>query len=400
MPDSLRPINLPEIIVVTLLRRQGETGVQTHFNEFGRLVAEKGGRYQVVTPFSYYKLLVYPVFAVRKIIQLFNGQINVWWYRTFHYIFLRLILSSKLTTEDCPIIYACCPLSAKAALLSRRDANQKVVLTIHFNKSQAYEWALSGQIKPGDWVYRGIEKLEEEVLPSVDALVFTTDFMQKYLEQRIPAIKNVKSSVIPPFASTSENLGSPGVTGDIISIGVLEPRKNQAYLLNVLSQAKKMGFRYSLTLVGDGPDRSRLLDLTDELNLQDQVHFLGFRPKAARYISGHRTYAHSSVMESFGLVLIEAMAHGIPVLAAPVGGIPEVFSNGVVGIYWPLNDPEDGARKLIDLLEDAETYRRAARAAKQRFEQQFTANAVADRLVRFLSDVCASGSPGQPVERL
>ena len=97
------------------------------------------------------------------------------------------------------IIYACCPLSAKAAILSRRNTNQKVVLTVHFNKSQAYEWALSGQIKPGDWVYRGIEKLEEEVLPSVDALVFTSDFMQKYLEQRIPAIKNVKSIVIPPF---------------------------------------------------------------------------------------------------------------------------------------------------------------------------------------------------------
>lgn len=400
MPVSPLTINLPDIIVATILRRHGETGIQTHFNDLGAFVEEKGGRYQVVTPFSYYKLLVYPVFAVRKIIQIFSGQINVWWYRTFHYIFLKLSLSSKLKTEDCPIIYACCPLSAKAAILSRRNTNQKVVLTVQFNKSQAYEWALSGQIKPGDWVYRGIEKLEEEVLPSVDALVFLTDFMQKHLEERIPAIKNVKSIVIPLFASTSENLGSPGVTGDIISIGTLEPRKNQAYLLKVLSQAKKMGFRYSLTLVGDGPDRSRLLDLTDELNLQDQVHFLGFRPKAARYISGHRVYAHSSVMESFGLVLIEAMAHGIPVLAAPVGGVPKVFSNGVEGIYWPLDDPEDGARKLIDLLEDAETYQRAARAAKQRFEQQFAANVVADRLVRFLSDVCASGSPSQPVERL
>ncbi len=159
-----------------------------------------------------------------------------------------------------------------------------------------------------------------------------------------------------------------------------------------------MGFRYSLTLVGDGPDRSSLLDLTNELNLQDQVQFLGFRPEAARYISGHRAYVHSSVMESFGLVLVEAMARGIPVLAAPVGGIPEVFSNGVEGIYWPLDDPEDGARKLIDLLEDAETYQRAARAAKQRFEQQFATNAVADRLLRFLSDVCDLESPDQQIE--
>ena len=233
-------------------------------------------------------------------------------------------------------------------------------------------------------------------MPSVDALVFTTDFMKNYLEQRIPAIKNVKSTIIPPIASTSEILESPDVTGDIISIGKLEPRKNQAYLLHVLSHAKKMGHRYSLTLVGDGPDRSRLLDLANELNLQDQVDFLGFRPKAAQYISGHRVIAHSSVMESFGLVLIEAMARQIPVLAAPVGGIPAVFSNGVEGIYWSLDDPEDGAKKLIYLLEDADVYQRAAKAAKQRFEQQFTADAIAERLGKFLSDVCDLESPDQP----
>jgi len=140
MPDSPSTIKIPDIIVVTLLRRHGETGVQTHFNEFGRIVAQKGGRYLVITSFSYYKLLVYPVFAVRKILQYFRGPLNVWWHRTFHYLFLRLALSRKLKTEDRPIIYACCPLSTKAAILSRPNANQKVVLTVHFNQSQASEY--------------------------------------------------------------------------------------------------------------------------------------------------------------------------------------------------------------------------------------------------------------------
>jgi len=392
MPDSAAPAELPDIIVATLLRPQGDTGIQTHFNEFGRSVKAQGGKYQVVTPFSFHKLVVYPVFAVRKLIKPLSSPASVWWYRTFHYVFLKLALTKKLKTEDCSIIYACCPLSAKAALLSRRDKRQKVVLTVQFNRSQAYEWAMSGQIKTGDRTYRAIERLEEEVLPALDGMVFISDFMLKDLEQRIPAIKGVKSRVVPLFSSTPDGRPPPGNTGDIISIGTLEPRKNQAYLLSVLSEAKKMGFTYSLTLVGDGPDRARLSAMAKDLGLEDQVRFLGFQPNGARYIAGHRTYAHSSLMESFGLVLVEAMAHGIPVVAAPMGGIGEVFSDGVEGIYWSLEDPEDGAKKLVELLEDDEAYRRAATAAKQRFEGHFATNAVVEQLTGFLSDVRASGS--------
>ena len=114
------------------------------------------------------------------------------------------------------------------------------------------------------------------------------------------------------------------------------------------------------------------------------MQFLGFQGNAARLLSGHRAYVHSAVIENLPIVLIEALATGIPVLAAPVGGIPEVFTDGGEGFYWPLDDPAEGASRLIALLEDPARYAALADAAVQRFEQHFETSVVASRLLDFL----------------
>ena len=120
----------------------------------------------------------------------------------------------------------------------------------------------------------------------------------------------------------------------------------------------------------------------------DQVAFLGTRADAVRHLPGHRLYVHAALMESFGMVLVEAMGCGVPVAAGAVGGIPEVFSDGVEGVYWPLDDPTEGARRLIELLEDGAAYRGAALAARERFVRCFETDVVAGRLASFLAGVC------------
>jgi glycosyltransferase involved in cell wall biosynthesis len=114
------------------------------------------------------------------------------------------------------------------------------------------------------------------------------------------------------------------------------------------------------------------------------VQFLGFQGNAARLLSGHRAYVHSALIENLPIVLIEALASGMPVLAAPVGGIPEVFDDGREGCYWPLDDPAEGASRLIALLEDTARYSAMSVAAVHRFEQHFETSVVASRLLDFL----------------
>jgi glycosyltransferase involved in cell wall biosynthesis len=92
------------------------------------------------------------------------------------------------------------------------------------------------------------------------------------------------------------------------------------------------------------------------------------------------------LMESFGITLIEAMACGIPVLAPPVGGIPEIFDDGVQGYYWPLGHIAVVADKLIFLMENQAEYDRMSGADRKRFCKVFQTDAVVARLFKFLME--------------
>ncbi len=374
------------VIVATIMRPEGETGVQTHFNAFAAYLAARGDHCRVVTPFDLPRALVVPTFGVRRVLDRLSGPASVWWYRFWHALLLWAALRLRLRGDE--VIYAQCPLSAAAALRARRSAQQRVCMVVHFNVSQADEWAEKGKIAPGGTLYRGIQALEAQVLPRLDALVYVSAFMRERLQERIPALAQVPSAVIPNFVRAPQAESQPmdaRQAADLISIGTLEPRKNQAYLLRVLAAAKASGRQYSLTLVGDGPDRATLEGLCARLGLAGQVRFLGRVLHAASLLETHRVYAHAARMESQGIVLLEALSYGLPLLAAPVGGIPEVFSDGVEGFFWPLDDAEAAARYLIELLEDDTLRARMSANARSRFREAFDEPKVAGRLAAFLT---------------
>ncbi len=145
-----------------------------------------------------------------------------------------------------------------------------------------------------------------------------------------------------------------------------------------------------MTFVGDGPDRRRLEALCKRLALDDQVVFKGRILNAANLMAQHRVLVHSAIMESFGIVLIEAMARGLPVVAAPVGGVSEVFRDGKEGLSWSLDDPAEGARKLTALLDNKRYYDIMSAAAITRFEKKFCSGKLARQLYDFLTKSNAS----------
>jgi glycosyltransferase involved in cell wall biosynthesis len=124
------------------------------------------------------------------------------------------------------------------------------------------------------------------------------------------------------------------------------------------------------------------------------VRFLGYRPDARSILPGHRIYVHGAAIENHPVALIEALAASLPVAAAPVGGIGEIFSDGVEGIHWRLNDPESSAEALIGLLEDDNRYRAARMASGKTFLERFSVVRTAPVLEEFLRTVSAA-SPGR-----
>ncbi len=392
---SQHPPSSPQILIATLMRSQGDTGVQTHFNAFCHFLQDQGVAFSLVTPFDWVKWIVLPVFALRRVIDPFNSELSVAWYRYWHYRFLKAALHRRvraLVQSGVPVlIYAQDPLAAKAALEVRPSIAEKVVMTVHFNGSQADEWAGKGKIRKEGRVYRRIQQLEREVLPLVDGLTFTTQMMRQHVESAIPGVRSVPTQVIPcfivsPFQESAPS-PSPPVEGDLITIGTLEPRKNQRYLLQLLAAANQRGKRYSLTLVGNGPDLATLRSLTQELGLEAQVQFLGAQPRAAQWLPRHQLYVHSAVMEGFGIALLEAMACGLPVLAGAVGGIPEVFADGREGSYLDLDDVDRGATQLIQMMDDPQQRHQMGHVGQERFRNCYEVTVVGQRLLSFLQQI-------------
>jgi glycosyltransferase involved in cell wall biosynthesis len=260
-------------------------------------------------------------------------------------------------------------------------------MAVHFNVSQADEWVNKGKLRHGDRVYRQIQALEEQILPQLDGIVYVSEFMRSELEERLPQLRAIHSSVIPNFLTLPPAKGSASRTGDLVNVGTLEPRKNQAYLIEILSAAKRMGHRYSLTLIGDGPDREKLEHLATRAGLSGQLHFLGFRADAARIVGEHRLYCHAARMENFGLAILEAMAQAVPVIATPVGGTMEVFEDGVEGTFWPLDDAEEAARRLIELMGDPTKLLAMGAAGRRRVANRFTSDIVGRQLYEFCATV-------------
>ncbi len=366
------------------MRPEGDTGVQTHFRAFMAYLHEIRQQCDLITPYNAPLWQVYPAFALRKLVNLFSRELGVWWYRYWHAYFLKQVLKHRLQTGAACVVYAQCPLSAQAALRARVSINQRVVMVAHFNISQADEWAGKGLIPNGGRLYCAIQAFEAEVLPRLDGLVFVSDFMRRELVGRIPAITKVAAEVVPNF------LPDPGLpvdqtaVADLINIGTLEARKNQHYLLEIVAALHELGRPLTLTLVGDGPDRRALEDKVRDMKLSEQVHFAGYVSNAAEQIGLHRAYIHVSMLESFGITLIEAMARGRPVFAAPVGGIPEVLGDSAAGLALPLGDAQAAARIVADAMSNPDWMVAAGRAARERFLQEYASGVVARRLVPFL----------------
>lgn len=137
---SVRPSpdegSLP-LIVATILREEGITGVHTHIQQLRRYIEEKGMTATLVTSFSWGRSLSYPVYAVRPLIlERCSGPSSVAWYRYWHELFLYRALRRCLAgLGDC-VVYAHDPLAARAALRARRGPHQRVVLAVHFQTSR------------------------------------------------------------------------------------------------------------------------------------------------------------------------------------------------------------------------------------------------------------------------
>jgi phosphatidylinositol alpha-1,6-mannosyltransferase len=147
----------------------------------------------------------------------------------------------------------------------------------------------------------------------------------------------------------------------------------------------------TLNIIGDGPDRSALEALAKQSAAASRIVFEGFVPESrlAEQYARARVYAMPSRGEGFGLVYVEAMRHGLPVIGSIHDAAPEVIVGGQTGYAVDQDDSEALGDVLIRLLRDASHAEKLGEAGRQRWHECFRYSAFKSRFTALLEEFLA-----------
>jgi N-acetyl-alpha-D-glucosaminyl L-malate synthase BshA len=143
----------------------------------------------------------------------------------------------------------------------------------------------------------------------------------------------------------------------------------------------------TLVLIGDGPERPRVLLRAEELGVRDRVVFLGKHTSVHELLSCADLFLLPSASESFGLVALEAMACGAPVVASNVGGLPEVIDHGTTGYMFDVGDIEGMAEAGLRIMGDDDHWRSLSKAGRAVAVERFSAARVVPQYERYYEQV-------------
>jgi glycosyltransferase involved in cell wall biosynthesis len=166
-------------------------------------------------------------------------------------------------------------------------------------------------------------------------------------------------------------------------VAALRPEKQHALFLEAAAQVRRRVPGTRFLVIGDGPERLRLLALTHQLKLNDAVHFLGNRADVPEWLNLCDVFALSSRMEANPVSILEAMACGVPVVAPRVGSIPDTVADGLTGYLVEPNRAAPLAERLEELLLDGPR----RRAMGQEGRISVLANASLSRMVEGYQDL-------------
>ena len=175
----------------------------------------------------------------------------------------------------------------------------------------------------------------------------------------------------------------------ILSVGRLIDLKGTDYLIKALPKVLLRFPQTKALIIGSGPQKSYLLNLAKELHIKDSVVFIGQIPHSqmAKYYSLADVFVLPSITskmgetEGFGVVLLEAMACGLPVIGSDTGGIPDIIKNGETGLLFRQKESPDLANQIIRLLTDEDLRKKMVANARNLIETQFSWEIVAERFM-------------------
>lgn len=168
----------------------------------------------------------------------------------------------------------------------------------------------------------------------------------------------------------------------LLYVGSLIKRKGVNYLIDALSQLVEKNPSYKLVIIGDGSERTALERQVTQLKLEKWVQFTGSLPQeeVRNWMQIAKIFVLPSVEEGLGVVLLESLACGTPIVASNVGGIPDVVVSEV-GILVPVADPVFLAEALDKMINDEHLWLEMSANARRRAEEKYDWSKIARQLI-------------------
>ena len=234
------------------------------------------------------------------------------------------------------------------ALILARMAGLSPIL-VSAQNSNAMHWH---GWRPGYLLLKYLEKwaFQDKTLRIIGCSKAVTKTYKKRFkipQARITTIKNASELEI----KTKDKVKVKN-NNTILMVGTLYSQKNYPMAFNGVRILKENGTPCKLRIAGDGPELSSLKKLAQKMKIDDLVQFLGQRKDIASLMQHSSIFWLTSNYEGFGLVLVEAMIAGIPIIATRVPGISEVIADKHDGLLVEINDAENLAKKTLTILRD------------------------------------------------
>jgi len=237
--------------------------------------------------------------------------------------------------------------------------------------------------------------LDKWILRGFDRVVGVSGEVVAELMRWLPAEKVVKidnganvvrleQKLTKSQAKAVLGLGARPVIG---FVGRLTADKGVSYLLQAVRQLAKQGQFVDIMIVGDGDQENALRSEVDRLGMSERVHFFGKRNDTPNLYAAMDVFVLPSLKEAFPLVVLEAMASGLPVIASRVGDIPYILWNGECGVLVEAGDFLGLAANIQKLLGDWSATQLMALAGQERVRNLFSSAAMARRYHDIYLDV-------------
>lgn len=304
--------------------------------------------------------------------------------------------------------------STKSSLL--KIVNEHKIDLIHAHLTDAARQAYTLHNKTGvpvvthlhilreDKAYRRADKIGPLIAVSKDTANFYTQ-ENGYPAQNIHLVPNSTAIHLSPNAqidraqarkSIIEELDLPSDSRLVIITSRVAPSKGHDITLDAWADVKKAVPNAQLLAPGNNKQKPKYVKRIQEkqarLGLDDSVHFLGFRDDIPRLVRSAELQLVPSDREPFGLVVIEAMMLGTPVIGSQSGALPEILTEGETGWLHEFRNYDSLAKKIIHALEDEPERAKVAQNAYQIACEKYLPEPMVDRILKVYDEAFTRNS--------